>query len=276
MKHNSSLRERLYVIIFKTNTPGAKLFDIILLIFILISVAGVMLESVPSILSKYGKVFDWLEIIMGVIFTLEYLTRLWVAKNRKRYVFSFFGIIDLLAILPTYIMLIFSLGNSLVIIRILRLLRVFRILKLVQFIDEASDLMGALYRSKQKITVFIFAVTIITVILGTVMYMVEGQQNGFTSIPRSIYWAIVTLTTVGYGDISPVTPLGQTIASVIMILGYGIIAIPTGIVTSEMSNGGGQQKNVPIQRCGECGQKVMNSEAKYCDQCGTNLSDTLL
>lgn len=259
-------RERLHEIIFEAETKSGRNFDITLLIAIVVSVIVVMLESVPSIATNYQSVFDNLEWIFTILFTIEYILRLWITKKTIRYFFSFFGIIDLLSILPTYLSLFITGGSSLMIIRVFRLLRVFRVLKLAQFLKEASVLINALKASRQKIIVFMFGVLTITILMGTLMYMIEGGENGFTSIPRSVYWAIVTLTTVGYGDIAPHTVLGQTLASAIMILGYGIIAIPTGIVGSELAKS--SSNNVSTQVCQSCSQEGHDPDADYCKYCG--------
>ena len=228
-------KERLHEIIFEADTRAGRNFDIALLIAIILSVIMVMLESVQSISEQFSTLFTVLEWSFTLLFTIEYILRLWLTRKSVKYAFSFFGLIDLLSILPTFLEVFIAGSGSLMAIRIFRLLRVFRVLKLVHFLKEAKVLSDALRASRQKITVFIFAVFTMTVLMGTIMYLVEGGINGFTSIPRSIYWAIVTLTTVGYGDIAPQTVLGQTLASIIMILGYGIIAIPTGIVGAEVS-----------------------------------------
>jgi voltage-gated potassium channel len=265
-----SLKEKLYVIIFKADTPAGKAFDVGLLIAILFSVGIVLIESVDQYSMNYAKLFIYAEWAFTVLFTTEYVIRIMIAPNRKKYVFSFFGIIDFLSILPAYLSLIFIGVHSLIILRSFRLLRVFRIFKLARFMGEASQLSKALNASKPKITVFLVAVGIIVVIMGTIMYLVEGAENGFTSIPKSIYWAIVTLTTVGYGDVAPSTVLGQTLASIIMIMGYGIIAVPTGIVTAEIA------KSRPIQptagtSCKNCQKLTYDEDAVFCKYCGQKL-----
>jgi voltage-gated potassium channel len=263
-----SLRQRLYVIIFGTDTPAGKAFDVGLLIAILLSVLAVMLESVPSLQSKYGQVFTITELILTVAFTLEYITRIYVVKNKGKYIFSFYGLIDLLSLLPSYLSLIFVGTQYLLIIRALRLLRVFRILKLGRFVGEGEQLGRALKASRHKIIVFLGGVLTMVLIMGTVMYLVEGGENGFTSIPRSVYWAIVTLTTVGYGDIAPQTILGQFIASVVMILGYAIIAVPTGIVTVELGKDAQKQE---ARKCSGCGNGGHSKDALHCKFCGEKL-----
>jgi len=266
-----SFKQKLYEIIFKSDTPAGKLFDVILLVLILLSVLTVMLESIASLQRKYEAVFHAAEWWYTVLFTLELLLRIWVHPQRHRYILSFFGMVDLLAILPTYISLIVPGTQFLMVIRVLRLLRVARIFKLTHFLKEANMLSGALRASLPKILVFIGTVLTLVVVIGSVMYVVEGGQNGFTSIPRSIYWAIVTLTTVGYGDIAPKTTLGQILAGIVMLLGYGIIAIPTGIVTVEISNAGqANRKRV----CANCGKEKHELNAAFCNACGTALPAT--
>ncbi|MGM0622079.1 MAG: ion transporter, partial [Bacteroidota bacterium] len=244
-------------------------FDIVLLIIILVSVVLVMLESVPGIRQRHGELLTILEWIITLIFTVEYLVRIAVVRKPWKYIFSFYGIIDLLAVLPTYLSLILIGSQSLVVIRVLRLLRVFRILKLTRYTQAGRTLARALWASREKISVFIFFVIILVVIIGTVMHLVEGEDGGFTSIPTSIYWAIVTLTTVGYGDISPVTAFGQFLASFVMILGYAIIAVPTGIVTAEMINPTGE-KNTQV--CPNCLHDKHDNDAVYCKKCGVKLN----
>lgn len=229
------LKQTLYDIIFEADTPAGKAFDVALLGFILLSVLIFCLDTVPSLYALYSDLFIWLEWVITLLFTVEYGLRLYCAPSAFRYATSFFGLVDLLSILPTYLGLLIPGVQTLAVLRGLRLLRVFRILKLVRFLDEATVLTSALKASLRKIIVFLMAVTCLVIPLGTLMYLIEGPEHGFTSIPESIYWAIVTLTTVGYGDISPETPLGKGVACVIMILGYGIIAVPTGIVSAELT-----------------------------------------
>lgn len=267
-----SFRKRLYLIIFEADTFLGKLFDVVLLITILLSVITVMLESVAHIKLDYGHELHIIEWVFTILFLLEYIARIYVSEKPKNYIFSFFGLIDLLSILPTFISLFAVGAQSLLVIRIIRLLRVFRVLKMVRYLGEASSLMKALKASRAKIIVFIGAVFSLTVILGTIMYLIEGGENGFTSIPRSIYWAVVTLTTVGYGDIAPGTTLGQIVATAIMILGYGIIAVPTGIVSAEISTQSKKLSNMTLSSyCDECGTKQKRPEAKYCFNCGNQL-----
>ena len=249
LKDKSGLKWRLkmHEVIYEADTFAGKLFDIVLLILILLSIIVVLLESVPEYRSVYGRLFNQLEWGFTLLFTIEYFARMICINKPMKYIVSFYGIIDLLSILPTYIGLFISGSHSLMVIRALRLMRVFRILKMGEFLNESQKLLDSLRTSKQKILVFLLSILTIVIILGTVMYIIESPESGFTSIPRSIYWAIVTLTTVGYGDIAPITPLGQFIASIVMILGYAIIAVPTGIVTNEMFIN--SQKKQSTQTC---------------------------
>uniref|UniRef100_UPI0032179C66 ion transporter n=1 Tax=uncultured Draconibacterium sp. TaxID=1573823 RepID=UPI0032179C66 len=262
-------RQKLYEIIFEADTPTGKLFDVSLLIVILISVALVILESVPDINQNYHQVLKISEWIITLIFTIEYILRIAIVKKPLHYIFSFYGIIDLLSVVPTYLGLIIVGSHSLVVIRTLRLLRIFRILKLTRYTQAGRSLARALWASRAKISVFIFFVMILVIIIGTIMYLAEGPQHGFTSIPRGIYWAIVTLTTVGYGDISPGTPLGQLIASVVMIMGYAIIAVPTGIVTAEIIN---PTKKENTQVCPHCLHSTHDDDAVFCKKCGSKIN----
>ena len=266
----NSTREKLYKIIFEADTPAGKIFDLLLLFIILLSVVLVLLESVPSIAANYIHILRPLEWGITGIFTLEYILRIYIVKKPIRYIFSFYGIIDLLSVIPTYLSLIIAGSHSLIVIRMLRLLRVFRILKLTRYTQAGRTIGRALWASREKIGVFIFLILILVVIIGTVMYMVEGAAHGFTSIPRSIYWAIVTLTTVGYGDISPGTSLGQFLASVVMIMGYAIIAVPTGIVTSELINPSTRQNTIV---CKHCLNDRHDDDAVYCKKCGEKLNN---
>lgn len=264
----ASWKQKLYVIIFEADTPLGKLFDILLLWAILLSVVAVMLESVESISLLYGDELRVIEWAFTIIFTLEYIARILTVGKPLKYIFSFYGIIDLISIIPTFIGIFVTGTHTLSIIRSIRLLRIFRILKLVQFVSEANVLIRALKASGAKIVVFLFALLSLTFILGTLMYLIESPESGFTSIPRSIYWAIVTLTTVGYGDIAPQTVLGQTLASVIMIIGYAIIAVPTGIVGAELSK---TKISLKTKRCQKCSTEAMDVNANYCRNCGTEL-----
>lgn len=274
----SRWKAKLHEIIYEADTPIGKWFDLILLIVILLSVLLVMLESVQEFDQKYHH-FLWIaEWGITILFSLEYFARISCIRKPWHYIFSFYGIIDLLATVPMYLSFLVAGSQVLLAVRALRLLRVFRILKLVHFIGEASQLKSALGASRTKIAVFIYVVLILSVLLGTVMYLIESDDAGFTSIPRSIYWTIVTLTTVGYGDIAPQTTLGQLIATVVMILGYGIIAVPTGIVTAEFAVGTKKTNtthhklSLNTQSCNTCGAESHKDGAKYCFQCGALLN----
>jgi len=262
-------REKLHTIIHEADTPWGKAFDLILLSLIVISIAAVMLESMIEVQVKYGHVLSVVEWIITIFFTLEYIGRLLSVRMPLRYALSFYGLIDLLATLPSYIDLLFPGWHFLVALRAIRLLRVFRILKLAHFVGAGNLLMVAIRKSRAKILVFVFTVVVLCVILGTIMYMVEGPENGFTNIPVSVYWTIVTLTTVGFGDITPMTPFGQFISMIIMILGYGIIAVPTGIVTSEIYAKRKTESNT--QACHDCGTNDHKDDANFCYHCGANL-----
>ncbi len=264
-----TLRNRLHEIIFEADTPAGKAFDVALIVIILLSVLVVMLDSVNRIHNHYATLFNNLEWIFTFLFTVEYLLRLFCVKRPFKYATSFFGVIDLLAVIPTYLSLLLPGSHYLIVIRVLRVLRIFRVLKLVQYLSEATLLTRALRASRRKITVFLFTVLVLVVIIGSLIYVIEGEAHGFTSIPRSIYWAIVTLTTVGYGDISPQTPLGQALAALVMILGYSIIAVPTGIVTAEIS--GAMREDVSTQVCPYCSAEGHDSDAKFCKYCGGEL-----
>lgn len=262
------MRERLHEIIFEADSPAGKQFDIILIVSIVLSVIIIMLDSVASLRAQYGPLFYALEWFFTILFTIEYIIRLSCIGRPLLYARSFYGVVDLVSILPTYISIFLPPGKYLLIIRVLRLLRVFRVFKLMQYIGESKLLQQALWASRRKISVFLLTVLLMMVISGSVMYIVEGPENGFTSIPRSIYWAIVTMTTVGYGDISPQSTVGQAIASLMMICAYGIIAVPTGIVTSELTF----QRTVTTQACPECGGEGHDKNAKHCKFCGAELN----
>lgn len=267
---NTSFKHRLHEIIYEADTPSGKLFDVVLLVAILASILFVMLESVESINNEYGELLNIAEWIITILFSIEYILRIVAINKPWKYIFSFYGIIDLLSTIPKYLSLILVGSHNLAALRALRLLRVFRILKLARFIGASNRLLVALRASRAKIAVFLFFVIILCIILGTIMYMIEGAENGFTSIPRSVYWAIVTLTTVGYGDIAPGTPLGQLIASAIMILGYGIIAIPTGIVGAEMVK---STIHTNTQACPNCLRENHHDGADFCYHCGNELNE---
>lgn len=270
----NTFKNKLYHIIFEADTKAGKLFDVVLIVAIIASVIVVMLDnSVAELNAKYGQLFILLEIGFTILFTLEYFARIYISEHKLKYIFSFFGIVDFLSIFPTYFGFIFGTkSTALITIRTLRLLRVFRVLKLIGFISEASELKKALKASKRKILVFLLAVVSLVTVMGTLMYMIESVDSGFTSIPRSIYWAIVTLTTVGYGDIAPSTNLGQFIASIIMILGYAIIAVPTGIVSTEMKTLKENERNRnDMIVCKNCDKKTSEINANFCFNCGERL-----
>ncbi|HRD81379.1 MAG: ion transporter [Saprospiraceae bacterium] len=275
MNQNSNrqaLRDRLFTIIFEADTPAGKIFDVSLLVAILLSVLVVMLESVKTFPDEVHHLFVVLEWVFTIFFTIEYLLRLYTVGNRLKYAASFFGIIDLVSILPTYLSFILGGAQSLMVIRILRLLRVFRIFKLTGLMDHGNHIAGALKASRYKISIFLYVVVLVTFVFGSVMYFVEGGVNeSFDSIPRSVYWCIVTITTVGYGDISPVTPLGQFLASVLMIIGYSIIAVPTGIITSEIMRK--PPEKITTQVCPHCLSEGHDADAVYCKFCGGHLGN---
>lgn len=269
MSENLHWRHRFHEIIFEADTAAGKAFDIALIACILGSVLAVMLESVNEIRIAYGVYLYAAEWVFTVLFTIEYVLRLLCIGRPLRYAFSFYGIVDLIAILPTYLDQLLPGARFMLVVRVLRVLRIFRVLKLAQYISEAELLMKALKASRRKIAVFIYAVSIVVVIIGSFMYLIEGEKNGFTSIPRSVYWAVVTLTTVGYGDISPKTPLGQAVAALIMVLGYGMIAVPTGIVTAELTSV--VPKRISTQACLQCGAEGHDPDAAHCKYCGAKL-----
>jgi voltage-gated potassium channel len=266
----SSWQSRLHNTIYESNTVAGKVFDVALLILIISSIVVVTLDSIKSYHHQYGRIFYLLEWIFTGLFTLEYVLRLISIKKPLRYVFSFLGFIDLLAIIPSYLSIFFVGAQSLLVLRALRLLRVFRIFKLTHFLTEIEFLKIALTTSLKKITIFMLVVLSLVIILGSIMYLVENGENGFISIPDSIYWAIVTITTVGYGDIAPVTPMGKLIASLMMFIGYGIIAVPTGIITTEMANAARKRKHGQ-ETCPGCGREGHDKDAVYCKFCGTLL-----
>ncbi|MFZ0242509.1 MAG: ion transporter [Desulfobacterales bacterium] len=262
-------RQKLHEIIFEADTPAGKLFDILLIVSIVISVALVMLDSVSAVRTVHGRLLYVGEWIFTLLFTVEYVLRLLSVARPLAYATSFFGVVDLLAILPTYLSMFFPGSQYLLVIRLLRVLRIFRVLKLVPYLGEARQLTRALQASHRKITIFLFTVVILVVIFGSLMYLIEDPDSGFTSIPMSIYWAIVTLTTVGYGDISPQTGLGQFLAALIMVIGYGIIAVPTGIVTVEMAQS--FSRKVSTQACPACSAEGHDVDARHCKYCGAEL-----
>ena len=265
-----TLRGKTYEIIFGHEPGWGRHFDAGLIVLIIASVTAVMLDSVASFSGRYGAELIAFEWAFTILFTLEYVVRIWCVKNVRAYVFSFFGIIDLLSVIPTYLSVFLPGGQYLAVIRVLRVVRVFRVFKLVRFLGEASLLSIALRNARYKIAVFLVTVLCIVIVVGSVMYLIEGPQSGFTSIPRGVYWAIVTLTTVGYGDVAPMTPLGQGLAAFVMILGYGIIAVPTGIVTAEIAQlpGGGGYHAIP---CPSCEHIEVDPDSKYCRFCGGSI-----
>jgi voltage-gated potassium channel len=263
-------RNRLHDTIYESNTVAGKAFDVALLFLIVLSIAVVMLDSMHSYHAKYGHIFYVMEWVFTVLFTLEYILRLISIEKPLLYVVSFFGLIDLLAIIPSYLSIFFIGAQSLLVLRALRLLRIFRIFKLTHFLTEIEFLKAALSTSLKKITIFMLVVLSTVIILGSIMYLVEDGQNGFTSIPDSIYWAIVTITTVGYGDIAPATPAGKIIASLMMFIGYGIIAVPTGIITNDMVNVA-RLRNHGTETCPGCGREGHDKDARFCKYCGTVL-----
>jgi len=264
-------KEKWHEIIYEADSKNGKTFDLILIVAIIFSIILVMLESVEELDAKFHNFFNIAEWAITILFTIEYIIRIITVKKPKKYIFSFYGIIDLLSTIPKYLSLFIGGAHALVALRALRLLRIFRILKLVRFVGATNTLGKALKASRFKILVFISAVMIICVIIGTMMYLIEGDPSGFTSIPKSIYWAIVTLTTVGYGDIAPQTAIGQLLASLVMILGYGIIAIPTGIVSVEMAKDKGQNIHLNTYSCQNCSADNHNDGAEFCYKCGEKL-----
>ncbi|MGE3465490.1 MAG: ion transporter [Pyrinomonadaceae bacterium] len=261
-------KKKIYEIVFEAETRAGRAFDIALISLILLSVLTVILESAQGIREPYGSQLTAAEWFFTILFTIEFFLRILAVKRPLRYVFSFYGLVDLIAILPTYLSLIVAGTQYLMVVRILRLLRIFRILKLTSYIAESRVIMAALVRSKHKITVFVVAVLAIVTVVGSMMFVVEGEENGFTDIPTGMYWAIVTLTTVGYGDLSPKTGLGKFLASIVMILGYGIIAVPTGIVTAELTRAA---RPASTQVCAECHAEGHDVDATHCKYCGAKL-----
>lgn len=274
-KRFSPFREHIHEIIFEADTPSGKAFDVALLIAIVGSIIVVMLESIAPLQARFQEVFIVLEWIFTIFFTIEYILRLYCVYKPMKYATSFFGVIDLLAILPAYISFFFPASHYLLVIRSLRLLRIFRIFKLGKFMKEGAIIVDALKQSMAKMTVFVVFVLLMVIVVGSFMYVIEGDIEGteFTSIPESIYWAIVTITTVGYGDISPTTPLGQLLASVLMILGYAVIAVPTGIVSSELMASKDEHVFESTQACRYCSREGHDEDAEYCKYCGEILNE---
>lgn len=271
-----NVRSKLKIIIFGTDTKAGRWFDVVLLWVILFSILLIMLESVPSLNDKYAYIFKPLEWLVTGLFTIEYLVRIWVVKKKSGYLFSFFGIIDFLSVIPSYLGLFVTGYHILIILRAVRLLRVFRVFQLTDYLAESALFGRAMLASVRRIIIFLSILIVLVMILGTIMFVVEGPDNGFSSIPQSIYWAIVTITTVGYGDITPVTVVGKFVSSIIMLLGYSIIAVPTGIITAEMLKSGKGNKikkeNDSNRRfCHQCGIEVYDPAANFCRNCGTAL-----
>lgn len=268
------LQQTFYRVIFGTETPAGKWFDLCLIMVILTSVFVIMLDSIPRHHENYGLLFLRIEWGFTLLFTLEYLIRLWCSPNRKGYALSIYGVVDLLALLPTYLSLLLPQTAPLLIIRILRILRIFRVLRLLTLLSEANYLAKALHRSARKIFVFFSLVILLATIFGCLIYVIEGPQHGFNSIPHSIYWAIVTITTVGYGDVVPQTPLGQVLSSIGMLIGYAVIAVPTGIVTAELTVAQEQERQRTIaqsRNCSTCAHVESDPAAHYCRSCGSHL-----
>lgn len=265
------LRSELYRIIFGTDTPAGKRFDLVLIYSILISVLAVILDTVPALNIRFSSAFFFVEWFFTALFTLEYMLRIYCSPNRRKYIFSFYGIVDLVSIVPSYLGLFISGAQFLLIIRLIRVLRIFRVLKLVRYLSEADVLLRSINQAKRKIFLFFSLVLVLSTLFGCLMYVVEGPGNGFSSIPKSIYWTIVTITTVGYGDITPHTVMGQLISTLAMLTGYSILAIPTGIITAELANEMRRDKSVyPCPNCVKAGHDI---DAVHCKWCGASLGD---
>jgi voltage-gated potassium channel len=268
----TKFRHKLHSILFEADTPSGKVFDVLLIILIVLSVLAVMLETIEPLDRKYHLIFLYVEWGITIIFTIEYMLRIYSVSKPFRYIFSFYGIIDFLAILPLYLSLVFVGTQSFAIIRALRLLRIFRVFKLGQYMDQGRIIMLSMKRSIPKIAVFLYFVILMVVVFGSIMYLIEGGTNeSFDSIPRTVYWAIVTLTTVGYGDIAPITPLGQFLAAIVMIMGYAVIAVPTGIISAEIIKHR-DSKEITTQACHHCMKEGHDVNAKYCKHCGEKLN----
>jgi voltage-gated potassium channel len=263
------VKESFYQVIFGTETPLGRNFDIALIVLIISSVLVILLDSIQALNASYGSLFFRIEWLFTVFFTLEYGVRIWCSANRKAYIFSIYGVIDLCAILPTYIAIFIPAASPLLIIRLFRILRIFRVLRLLEFMSEANVLMGALRASYRKLVVFFSLMIILTTVFGCLIYVIEGPENGFDDIPKSIYWAIVTMTTVGYGDIVPMTGLGRAISALGMLLGFAIIAVPTGIITAELANKVGRERNK--KNCKNCARAGHDADAGYCKYCGADM-----
>lgn len=268
MAGESGLRERLRKVVFEAETPAGRRFDELLLVVIVLSIIAVMLESVPSIQARFGGWLYLIEWIFTIIFTIEYAIRLWTSRDAWRYARSFYGLVDLLSILPSFIGLLVPGGQALMVVRVLRLLRMFRVLKMARHIRGATILMRALQASRAKITVFFVVLATIALIAGSLMYLIEGEEGGYTSIPVGVYWAVVTITTLGFGDITPETPLGQFLTSILALMGYAILAVPTGIVSAEIYRQEGSQTTVACPSCGVHGHLP---DARFCRRCGAKM-----
>ncbi|MFT7472769.1 MAG: voltage-gated potassium channel [Kiritimatiellia bacterium] len=272
MDSQSTAQKKIYEVIFGYETKAGRWFDILLILLIIISVSAVLLDSIASVHADYSDLLYRLELIFTVLFTIEYALRIYSTPDKRRYIFSFYGVIDLLSILPTYIAFFYPSAVYLIVVRIMRVLRVFRILKLLRYMGEANMLYAALLQARRKIFVFLFSVVTLIIIFGALMFIIEGGENGFDSIPQSIYWAIVTITTVGYGDVAPQTPFGQFIAAIAMICGYAIIAVPTGIIGAELMQQVQDQKNTPktlSSECTSCKATGHDLDARHCKYCGS-------
>lgn len=266
-----TLRHDLYVVIFGTYTRAGRAFDIALIVAILLSLTVLIVHSIPSVSEQWGRQLDILEYIFTGIFTIEYMLRLYCSPKPKAYAKSFYGVVDLLSILPTYLALIFPSASFMGVIRLLRVMRIFRVLKLVRYLQDSNVLLRSLLMSRRKILVFFSTVAVLVTIFGALIFVIEGPENGFTSIPQSIYWAIVTITTVGYGDLVPSTTLGKGIASITMLLGYSILAVPTGIITAELSQEMNTHRN--LVKCPNCSRSGHETEALFCKHCGSELAE---
>lgn len=277
IQESSSLKTAIYDVIFGYESKAGRLFDVVLIVLIVASVTSVLLDSVESLHLGYGRILYGMEWAFTAIFTVEYVLRLYSTPNKKEYALSFYGLIDLFSILPTYIAFLLPSAQYLLVIRIMRVLRIFRILKLFRYIGEANLLYSALLGARRKILVFLFSVLTLIVIFGALMFVIEGPEHGFNSIPQSIYWAIVTITTVGYGDIAPQTPLGQFVAGIAMISGYAIIAVPTGIIGAELMNEfqtrSSEQQN-DSRKCSSCKAHGHDMDARFCKYCGNIIQAT--
>ncbi len=267
----NTLRHKTYVIIFGTHTKAGKAFDLCLIVAILTSLVVLLLDSVPRFSQQWSDTFHYLEYGFTLLFTIEYLVRLWCSPKPKAYAKSFYGTIDLLAILPTYLAIIFPSASFMGVIRLIRVMRIFRILKLVRYLQDSNILLRTMLMSRRKIFIFFSTVAILVTIFGALLYVIEGPEHGFTSIPQSIYWAIVTITTVGYGDLVPQTGIGKAVASVTMLLGYSILAVPTGIITAELSQEMSAHRN--LVKCPNCMKNGHESDALFCKHCGSELAE---